>query len=122
VTPAVAAPEGERPEEGLVLPYPQMSGVLTVLPPFDVSALELGLQRFLEQLERVGHGLAGYREETGLYLWIVAGAVAATACEIARRQLGRCAGMPAVELNQWLVVRDEGCALASLTPDPCHAR
>jgi hypothetical protein len=70
-------------------PSPQAPDVLTVLPPFDLSALELGLQQFLGQLERMGQQLTGHRDGTGLGLWIVAGAAAATACEIARRQLVR---------------------------------
>jgi hypothetical protein len=85
--PTAGVPDGGRAEEGPVLPPPQVSGVLTALPPFNLSALELGLQRFLEQLEGMGQRLTGPGEGTGLRLWLVAGGAAAAACEIARRQL-----------------------------------
>ncbi len=50
------------------------------------------MQQFLGQLERMGQGLVGHRDEAGLYLWIVAGAAVVMACEIARRQVRRARG------------------------------
>jgi hypothetical protein len=61
--------------------------VLSVLPPVDLSALERGMQQFLEQLGGMGQELADSRDGSGLYLWVVAAATAAAAYEIARRQL-----------------------------------
>jgi hypothetical protein len=51
--------------------------------------VEAGLQQFLDRLENAGEGLAGEREEGGLWPWLVAGVAAAVACEFARRQLRR---------------------------------
>jgi hypothetical protein len=86
-------------EEPWVLPSPQTSDVLTALRPFDWSALELGMQQFLGQLEGLGQGLATDRDGTSLSPWIAAVAAAATACEIARRQLRRPVGVPAVDVD-----------------------
>jgi hypothetical protein len=62
-----------------------------VLPPFDLSAVEHGMQQFLEQLGQTGSPFAGHRDGTWLCLGVVlvAGAAAATACEIGRRQLSQ---------------------------------
>jgi hypothetical protein len=56
-----------------------------VLPPLDLSVLERGMRAFLAQLEQIGSSAAGGGSR--LSLWVLAGAAAATACEIARRQL-----------------------------------
>jgi hypothetical protein len=108
-TPAAAPPEGGQAGEGPVPPSPQVSGLLTALPPFDLSALELGMQQFLEELEGMGRRLARHPGAAGLCLWIVAGGTAAVACEIARRQLRPPADGPAV-------------ALPGSPPDPSFAR
>jgi hypothetical protein len=76
-------------EELLVLPSPQVAGVLPVFAPLDPLALELGMQHFLDQLADVGRRLAGDGEAAGLGLWIVAGAASATACALAYYQLRR---------------------------------
>ena len=60
-----------------MLPSPQVFGVLASLPPVNLSALELGMQQFLEELDRIAPDLASPRTETGLCLWIVAAAGAA---------------------------------------------
>jgi hypothetical protein len=92
-TPGGGLKEKEQPDGRLVLPAPQMAGVLTVLPSVSLSALELGMQQFLAQLERVGQGLARDRDGGELWPWVVAGTVAGaaaiTAGAIARRQLWR---------------------------------
>jgi hypothetical protein len=72
-----------------VPPTNQGFDLLTVLPMVDLSALELGMRRFLEHLERKGQPLAWPPDGTGQWPWVVAGAAAAAACEIARRQLRR---------------------------------
>jgi hypothetical protein len=90
----VDAGEGLRAEEGAP-PLPEL-GVLPILPPGPIAALEAGLKGFLEQLERAGQRLAADREEGGLWSWVVAGTAAAAACEIARRQLRRPDGVPAL--------------------------
>jgi hypothetical protein len=84
--------------ERQVLPSPQVSGVLTVLPPFDLTALGPAMQQFLEQVEGLGQRLAD-QHGIGLYPWIVAVVAAATACEIARRQLRPHTGGLAMETN-----------------------
>jgi hypothetical protein len=76
-------------------PPPQEAGALSALPPFDLSALELGVQQFIERLERTGRPPAGGPDGAGPYLWLAAAAAAAAACELARRQLGRPARRPA---------------------------
>jgi hypothetical protein len=65
-----------------------VSGLLTALPFGDLSALDLGLKQFLEEVRQAGQDLARHPEETWLCFWVVAGAAAAAA-EIARRQLRR---------------------------------
>ena len=76
-------PNSERSE----IPRPPVTDMARALLPVDLSAFELGLQQFLAQLEQSGQHLVGEFEETDLSPWIVAVAAAATACEIARRQL-----------------------------------
>ena len=76
-----------KQEKGSVLPSPQVSELLAVLPPADLSGLEVGIQEFLKGLERLTPYLAGDAGGTRLWPWIVALAAAATACEIARREL-----------------------------------
>ena len=98
-TPKASAPDGGQAEEGPALPSPQLSGLLTVLPPADLSTLERGMRQFLEQLDRMGQRLTSDPDGAGLYPWVIAVAAAATACEIARRQLRRSADGPAIELR-----------------------
>jgi hypothetical protein len=74
----------------------QRIGALPLPPPVPLPVLEAAMQRFLEQLERLGQRLDGDRDENGLWPWIVAGGAAAAACEIARRQLRRPRGVPAL--------------------------
>jgi hypothetical protein len=93
-----AAPDGQQAGGGPALPWPQAPGVLAVLPPLDLAALERGLQRFLEQLGPTGPRRPGDRDGPALWPWVVAGTAAATACEIARRQLRRPAGGPPAEV------------------------
>lgn len=64
-----------------------LPGVLAALPTIDMAALGHGLQQFLTRIERAGEELVG--DVDGLRPWIVAGAAAATACEIARRQMAK---------------------------------
>jgi len=78
-------------EENGVLPAPQVSDVLAFLPPADFSALELGMRQFLDGLAHLGQRLTSEQESASMYPWLVALAAAATACEIARRQLGESA-------------------------------
>jgi hypothetical protein len=80
----VETPVGIEDEE--VLPAPHVSDVLTTLPPIDLSALERGMHRFLDQVEEVGQRL-GDSSGPGLYPWLAAVAAAAVACEVGRRQL-----------------------------------
>jgi hypothetical protein len=88
----------DQHEEGLipqrVLPLLPAPDPLSVLRPFGFWAVERGMQRFLQQLDRMGQCLGDSHGETGLWPWLVAGAAAVTACEIARRQLRRASTMP----------------------------
>jgi hypothetical protein len=74
-------------ERGPTLPAPQLSEALPVLPPLDLSGLEVGIQEFLKELGRLTPYVAGDAGGTKLWPWVVALAAAATACEIARREL-----------------------------------
>ena len=98
--PPAAARNGERTPDETVLPTQERFGALVVLPPVPLSAVEAGLRQFLEQLERAGERLAAERDDGGLWPWVVAGAAAATACEIARRQLRQPACVPALTRNR----------------------
>jgi len=79
-----------------------MSGVLTVLGPVDLSAVELGIRQFLEQLEQLSPDLAKPQGGTGLCLWLAAWAAALAACVIAHRQLRRSVEVPALEMEGML--------------------
>jgi hypothetical protein len=88
-------------EENLVVPLPLVADVLSALPPLDLSALEAGMQQFLGQLRELGPRLAGDVEGTSVWPWVIAVAAAASACEIARRELKRSAALPALEAHGW---------------------
>jgi hypothetical protein len=90
-------PDGTGTAKGPGEEPSQVSDVLTALAPGDLSALERGLLHFLERLGPAGSRPAGDREGTTLYPWVVAGAAAVAACEIARRQLRRSVAEPAHE-------------------------
>jgi hypothetical protein len=77
------------------LPAPQLSGVLTALPSLGLATLERGMQRFLEQLEQTAEDPLPNATCSDLWLWVVAGLAAATACELARRQWKWGTSMPA---------------------------
>jgi len=64
-----------------------LSGVLSILPPIDLSNLERGLRQFVAQLESTGQALLRPVERAELWPWIVAAAAALAACEIARREV-----------------------------------
>jgi hypothetical protein len=81
------------------LPQPRLSGVLSALPPVDLSGLEAGMRQFLDHLGRAGKELGQSPEGMALYLWLTVGAAAAVACEIARRQSTRPAAAPAGEMD-----------------------
>src|SRR5262249_20335091 len=77
---------------------PPLPGVLSGLAPSDLSALEQGLQQLLEPVGQMGRALTGDRDTTNRCLWVVAAALAAGACEVARRQLRQPAA-PTVSLK-----------------------
>lgn len=76
-------------EEGEADPLPDRlaAGLLTGVVPLNLAALDEGMKQFLHQLDQLGedlsHGLAGAR----LPSWLLAVGLAATACEVARRQV-----------------------------------
>jgi hypothetical protein len=83
---ATTPPAPVQAEEVPELTLPRVADVLAgLLPTFDPSVLEVAMRQFLAQLEQMDSPLNRRPEETGLPVWIVAGAAAATACEIARR-------------------------------------
>jgi hypothetical protein len=84
-----ARPAIPRAVDDAVLPSPRISGALAVIPSFNLSALEQGIQRFLEGLDRLGPRLAPDESATSWWPWILAGVAAATACEITRRESRR---------------------------------
>jgi hypothetical protein len=87
-----AAPLAPAGEAGPGVPDPAGAGVLTALAPPDLSALERGLLQLLEQLGQAGQDVTGAAGGYRLAPWVVAGASAAVACEIARRQLRQSTG------------------------------
>ncbi len=90
---SAAAPAAQEP----VLPSAKGADLLAVLPLFDDSGLDVGFQQFLEQLERLCPRLTNDAESSALWPWIVAVTAAATAGEIARRELRRPAVLSAGE-------------------------
>src|SRR5262249_29882954 len=54
--------------------------------PFDVRALELGVEAFFAHLGSLAEELAGFESRPGLIPWVVTVAAATTAFEIARRR------------------------------------
>jgi hypothetical protein len=102
--PGPAVPDGKQVEGGTARPARPVLGLLTVLPPGDLSALELGMWRLLERLERMGPRQARHAGGSGLCPWIVAVTIVAAATgaafEIVRRQLKLPAGVPAVSLTR----------------------
>jgi hypothetical protein len=87
---AAPAGRGEDVDRGAPQPpIPQAPGLLASPRPRNLPALDAALRQFLDGLERMRQGLAGEPEGSGLWLWLVAGTAAATACEIARRQMRR---------------------------------
>src|SRR5262249_37978649 len=76
------------PPESNSLPLlPQLSGLVFPGLPFDLPSLQLGIQRFLEQLDRLGAQPDALARGRGIVPWLAAAAIAAVACELARRQL-----------------------------------
>jgi hypothetical protein len=98
--PPAVARDAERTADEAGPPAPARFGALAVLPPVPLSAVAAGLRQFLEQLEQVGECVAAECDDSRLWPWIVAGAAAATACEIARRQLRQPACVPALTRNR----------------------
>jgi hypothetical protein len=76
---------------------PAAAPVLAPLATIDMASLGRGLGQFLHQIEKVGEELVG--DGDGLRPWLIAGAAAATACEIARRQLRRAAEFAPIRIN-----------------------
>jgi len=87
LTPGTSTAAGAQQEP--VLPSPKVADLLAILPFFDDSALDVGIQQFLEQLERLCPSLTNHADSSALWPWIVAVTAAATAGEIARRELRR---------------------------------
>jgi hypothetical protein len=94
-TSGTAAP-AQAPQER-VLPSPKSADLLAMLPFFDDSALDVGIQQFLQQLERLCPRLASDTESGAWWPWVVAVTAAATAGEIARRELRRPSVVSAAE-------------------------
>ena len=96
-SPMGEVPGEEAPAAELVLPSLPAPDVLSALWPWGLSTVERGMEQFLQQLDRMGQRLGRHHDDQGLWPWLVAGAAAATACEIARRQLRRTAPLPILD-------------------------
>lgn len=70
-------------------PTPQGSGLLSPGLPLDLASLEAGLQKFLGDLEGTPVIPTPAGAEGSVSPWLLAVTMAATACEVARRQLKR---------------------------------
>jgi hypothetical protein len=66
---------------------PRVSELLAAGIPFDALTLDLSLENFLKRVNEVGERLGHSLGSLPLQSWLVAGALAVGACEIARRQL-----------------------------------
>jgi hypothetical protein len=84
-----AAIPGAHAGESPAPPQWQLPDWLTAPFRSELLALELGLRQFLEQLGHARHDLGADGDVTWLWPWVVAGATAVTACELARRRLRR---------------------------------
>ena len=87
-SPGETITESVEPPTALAAPM-----VISTLDAVDLTSLGRGLGRFIDRLERAGEELVG--DGDGLRPWLIAGAAAATAAEIARRQLKRAAELAA---------------------------
>jgi hypothetical protein len=72
-------PGGESADRGLQVGTP-VSGLL----PFDLPALERGVEKFFAQMERLGEDPTGSRFALGLAPWCLSAAVTIVAFELAR--------------------------------------
>ncbi len=75
-----AAPVGER----VVGQLARLGSPLGEIVPFDVGALERGMEQFLQQFERI---VAAPTSSYAVPAWLVTAAAALVAWEVARRQL-----------------------------------
>jgi hypothetical protein len=74
----------EGPELG-----PHLAGLLAGVLPFDAAALERGAEQFFAHLQGLGHDPAAASLARRVAPWLAAGALAAAAGELARRQRER---------------------------------
>jgi hypothetical protein len=75
---------GESADQGLQAGTP-VAGLL----PFDLPALERGVEKFFAQMESVGEDLSGSRFVLDLAPWFASGAVTIVAVELARWRLAK---------------------------------
>ena len=81
-------------------PFPGWPGIADVLRSFPYGnrgILEAGIREFLGNLAQVGNQFWAQEDDCRLTVWLIAGAAAAAACEMARRQLRR----PEIEPTEW---------------------
>jgi hypothetical protein len=93
-------PTTDQVRQDEMLPSPKVSDLLAILPFFDDGALDVGIRQFLAQLERLCPRLTNDPESSALWPWVVAVMAAATAGEIARRELKRPSAASAGERNE----------------------
>lgn len=74
---------------------PPLVGVMSGIPTVALATLEQGVREFVERIERDAERVAEEGMAAGLSPWVVAGAAAALACELARRQVRRPGTEPA---------------------------
>jgi hypothetical protein len=69
--------------------FPQGAGLLTDCALADLAALDQAMRQFLDPVQGLGGGLAGWLAQAGMTPWMMGVAVAATAYELARRHKRR---------------------------------
>jgi len=116
----VSAPDLSPPRAPVKLPslaeggtqqapdMPLLADMLSSLPYGNLGILHAGIRDFLDRLPGVGNQLLAQTDECRLTVWLIAGAAAAAACEMARRQL-RKPEIDSTERDQllWLPTEEE---------------
>ncbi len=96
VAATLSAEEGPSAARTFFLGLP-VFGLASGQPLAEVAALEQTMRQLLQQVHQAGQALP--ETARGLSAWVLAGAAATLACELARRQLGRGERAPALDLG-----------------------
>ncbi len=71
------------------MPDAQPADLVTSFQPIDPDALAVVMQQYLDQVSNLGENLASLLATLGPSAWIMAGAIAVTACELVRHRRRR---------------------------------